>query len=48
MSAETLVVKYGQEGFWQRLTRFESKQQVVDKFEALQEELHDISHSVSV
>jgi hypothetical protein len=40
------VDKYGHEGLWHRLTRFESKQQVAAKFSGLQQELHDISQNV--
>lgn len=47
LSSVTLVDKYGHEGLWHRMTRFESKQQVVAKFSGLQQELHDISSNVS-
>lgn len=47
LSAVTLVDKYGHEGLWHRITRFESKQQVAAKFSGTQQELHDISQNVS-
>lgn len=48
LSGITLVEKYGHEGLWHRVTRFESKQQVAAKFSELQQGLHDISQNVSV
>lgn len=47
LSSVTLVDKYGHEGLWHRITRFESKQQVAAKFSGLQQDLHDISSNVS-
>jgi hypothetical protein len=47
LSAVTLVDKYGHEGLWHRITRWESKVQVTAKFSGLQQDFHDISQNVS-
>jgi hypothetical protein len=41
------VDKYGHEGLWHRITRWESKAQVTTKFSGLQQDFHDISQNVS-